>query len=1382
MKDRSVGVSQRRTAIRGEGVVNKPPPRHRKLDGAVEMMRDILRRRSHRLPTEEHPETLTFTHKLAMTLDVRRNSAAAQEVMTVLVQRRQTTLGDNHPDTLNAMEDLATLLMDNRYWHEALDLYWEVLDRRQKTLEEDHPDTLFSMNCIAILLVRDSQDDEADKIFKDLFKKTRKLLEKNHSTTQISRKTAVTWRGNDQKSYHPNYATHADDLATMHNWAATLEEQGKLDEAAKQMTIVLDHRQQILGPDHPDTLTSLSGLADILGKQGELGQAAKMNKHLQLWRMALGKEHMGVLISFENLAIMLESRERPHAAVQVMKEVLDMRQKMLGTKNLDMWVTMSDLAILLGIQGDLVGAGEMMDTVLDKRRKALGEDHPDTLTSMHNLAISFEIQGKLDTAAMILRNALKKRRKKLGAMHRDTLISQNDLATLLWVQGNLHEAYKMMTDVLKKRRKILGEEHADTLASMSNLASMIGYQGKVDDAVKMGRDVVEKMEKSLGEYHQDTLASTNNLAIALKDQRTLNEALEMMTDVQERRERALGPEHLDTLTSTSNLAVILRDEGRLDEAVEMMKVVLEKRRELLGREHPDTLTSMENLAITLKAHGELDEAAQIVTESALLRYKSIKSITSLYDFCRMFDRDEVPIGLEVPFLTWPTRPNDRVLHSLPAGQVFGRPRSWDHVLGELSTTPSNLCRFFENCVQPCPEKYAYVKAFTIQGAMLGEQLEEDSQVHNHHADAKVLRIINPVLSEEPECTGFIPLAGNPDSYANPHAWLSRETNPYQADVGAVKHCLSLCETRHPQCRLTKPSLLAHSKLIDCRTRHVVKASPEYEYVALSYVWGTAGPTDFWDNPNFRAEGFWAAEYSLPLPKRLPRVIRDAITFVRSIGQRYLWVDQYCINQRDELGKQDEIQKMDLIYASAFLTVFAAAGNNSNYGLPGVGRTPRVPQPRIVLGDIILIANEVSKYAVRDSTWMTRGWTMQEAKFSRRRLFFTSEQMYYECDGMFCQESIRAPLGDLLPEKFTNKLFTTAKGDAAAALQEYLDCVYFYNGRQLSFESDSLLAFRGILHFFGTAQLQLYHCWAVPSTDPGAPHMSPSIIFAKHLRWSPIINVKRRHDFPSWSWLGWAGQVSFPPQDTSSRKINTATLKFWIERKNQTLMPLETTKDAQLVTESLDELSPFLHIEAAIFPISLAESNQLDQNGTLKVIDTEEKLSLELKDALLAKYAQLNARSLEFRVQLMVKMEEANKGFLQSLKTRGCSLVLINYVAVPMYANIIERNPRPSKDLTIDSPWRRFWPKSIVKPRVNERRRTTGQIRSYNLKLNFLLVQADRSGSAAERIGIVTITDNYATPRSTAQRFGIGVTKDNYTAMSSVWNDLMASNISKMKLA
>jgi hypothetical protein len=68
-------------------------------------------------------------------------------------------------------------------------------------------------------------------------------------------------------------------------------------------------------------------------------------------------------------------------------------------------------------------------------------------------------------------------------------------------------------------------------------------------------------------------------------------------------------------------------------------------------------------------------------------------------------------------------------------------------------------------------------------------------------------------------------------------------------------------------------------------------------------------------------------------KDLPRTIADAMTLVSQIGERYLWVDSLCLVQDDELDKACGVQKMDLVYQGAILTVVAASGMDSNTGLP-----------------------------------------------------------------------------------------------------------------------------------------------------------------------------------------------------------------------------------------------------------------------------------------------------------------------------------------------------------------------------------------------------------------------------------------------------------------
>ncbi|TFK32174.1 hypothetical protein BDQ12DRAFT_617536, partial [Crucibulum laeve] len=52
------------------------------------------------------------------------------------------------------------------------------------------------------------------------------------------------------------------------NLAATYSSQGKWTEAEKLEVEVMEKRQQLLGPAHPDTLISMENLAATYRKQG----------------------------------------------------------------------------------------------------------------------------------------------------------------------------------------------------------------------------------------------------------------------------------------------------------------------------------------------------------------------------------------------------------------------------------------------------------------------------------------------------------------------------------------------------------------------------------------------------------------------------------------------------------------------------------------------------------------------------------------------------------------------------------------------------------------------------------------------------------------------------------------------------------------------------------------------------------------------------------------------------------------------------------------------------------------------------------------------------------------------------------------------------------
>ncbi|EXJ68055.1 uncharacterized protein A1O5_08670, partial [Cladophialophora psammophila CBS 110553] len=104
-----------------------------------------------------------------------------------------------------------------------------------------------------------------------------------------------------------------------------------------------------------------------------------------------------------------------------------------------------------------------------------------------------------------------------------------------------------------------------------------------------------------------------------------------------------------------------------------------------------------------------------------------------------------------------------------------------------------------------------------------------------------------------------------------------------------------CSQKHALCRPPQINMVRPILLVDVIARSLIKYSPAQNgrcnYVALSYIWG-----------NVHQEPAKLGQ----LPQNLPQTIEDSIEVVKSLGQRYLWVDSLCIDQADEEGKARQI--------------------------------------------------------------------------------------------------------------------------------------------------------------------------------------------------------------------------------------------------------------------------------------------------------------------------------------------------------------------------------------------------------------------------------------------------------------------------------------------
>jgi Heterokaryon incompatibility protein (HET) len=245
-------------------------------------------------------------------------------------------------------------------------------------------------------------------------------------------------------------------------------------------------------------------------------------------------------------------------------------------------------------------------------------------------------------------------------------------------------------------------------------------------------------------------------------------------------------------------------------------------------------------------------------------------------------------------------------------------------------------------------------------------------------------------------SGYIRVIDEP-SHVNTEISGPKPVRP-KVDWDSLRKCLRECTFKHSStCGASSHEDYRPLMVINCRSRKIVpfprtsyKRKPQY--LALSYIWGPEESAEYATNRG-------------TLPDPVPITISDAMDATLQLGFLFLWVDRYCIPQNIDFIKHKEIRHMDLIYQRAAGTIIACSGIGPWHGLPGCSSRLRSGSSRLAKDkQVIFSVPPDPRCEIEASHWMSRGWTYQEGLLSRRRIFFTEEQVYFECDTKYCFES------------------------------------------------------------------------------------------------------------------------------------------------------------------------------------------------------------------------------------------------------------------------------------------------------------------------------------------------------------------------------------------
>jgi len=266
----------------------------------------------------------------------------------------------------------------------------------------------------------------------------------------------------------------------------TLDEIGRPDLALPQFLRVRELYTAHRGPDHDDTLESMTRAAHCYAALGKHTEAFKLREETLRIRYAkLGPDDPLTLVSRINLANSYHTMGEHAEALKRYEEALAIQKEKLGPNDRDTLRTMNNLAISYDVAGRKQEALELREKTLQLQKDNLGPDDLDTLQSMNNLAISYEDAKRPQDALKLDQEAFQLRKAKLGPDHPDTLVSMSNLALSYKAVGQLPEALRLYEEVLPLWKAKVGPDHSDTIMSMYNLGVLRRRSKKYEGAEEL---------------------------------------------------------------------------------------------------------------------------------------------------------------------------------------------------------------------------------------------------------------------------------------------------------------------------------------------------------------------------------------------------------------------------------------------------------------------------------------------------------------------------------------------------------------------------------------------------------------------------------------------------------------------------------------------------------------------------------------------------------------------------------------------------------------------------------------------------------------------------------------------------------------------------------
>jgi tetratricopeptide (TPR) repeat protein/tRNA A-37 threonylcarbamoyl transferase component Bud32 len=356
--------------------------------------------------------------------------------------------------------------------------------------------------------------------------------------------------------------------------------------------------------------------------------------HKRAWavcKRVLGPEHPDTIRSMTNLARAHALAYRTAEGIPLLEQALRLQKATLGSDHPDTLESMGHLAEAYYYAGRRSEAIALLEQALKLKKDELGPGHPSTLSSMSALSQMYNENGRDSEAVPLLQETLKLQEAKLGPGNPDTIGTMIRLADALGDRSPRDECIRLLEKALKLSKTYLGPDDPFTLWAMTRLIDHYGDLGRLDDSIAMGEEALKLCRARLGRDNPHTLHVVHVLARAYRGAGRLERSIALSEEGYKLSTARLGPDHFDTIVYRQYVADAYVAAGRSSEAESTLRDVLPHRRKAEKPDSPLLAMDLVALGFSLLEQSRWPEAEPVLRECLAIREQTEPDRWSTFD-------------------------------------------------------------------------------------------------------------------------------------------------------------------------------------------------------------------------------------------------------------------------------------------------------------------------------------------------------------------------------------------------------------------------------------------------------------------------------------------------------------------------------------------------------------------------------------------------------------------------------------------------------------------------------------------------------------------------------------------------------------------------------